>query len=665
MHTKAQFHDHDFGRHWSSKNVSITILLTLLFLVLLLLAMTITAVPAEGQSSVPATARQAANVPQYAARLAPEVRPATRYNASRAVHPTEPRASFKSSLDLRVRNRRGVPLGDDVLYDNGPINGTTDAWTINSGFVVSDTFTVPNGGAPVNGLTFGAWVFPGDVLHAVEISITSSEFGGTTYTDQVVNFTQSSCSGNQYGFNVCTETGSNFTGPNLTAGTYWVNLQNAVVDTGDPIYWDENSGIGCGSQGCPSLASENSVGTIPSEAFTVLQSAITCGTEKPEKEPQQDTKVVTAPPSPTQTYNVIYNFTGAGDGGGGTALVVDAAGTLYGTTGGGPFDAGTVFKLKHNALGWLYTRLYAFSGPDGSGPNSPLAVAADGELYGSTAGGGSSGDGTLFGLAPPGHILPNVFASWMQRLRYSFTGGSDGTQPGGSIALDSSNNIYGTAGRGGANGGGTVYEFTNGGLQVLHAFPAFSGDGVNPVGVVSGAGGLYGLTWGGGAYYSGTVYTLAGGYNILYNFNFQSGQGLGGGPIDLAADASGNLYVSATNAYLVNNCFLLWNGTIFELTYPDWSQVTLMNWQNLGAPLNAWMTPDASGNVYGTVIPGEGAGEVFKLTCCWTYTTLHQFSGPDGAGPAAGVVIDAQGNIYGTTTYGGAYGRGVVWEITP
>jgi hypothetical protein len=148
-----------------------------------------------------------------------------------------------------------------VIYSNGPINGTTDAWTINSGFIVSDTFTTNS--AVVISLSFGAWADPGDVLESAQVSITSSEFGGTSFYNQVVNFTQSGCSGNQYGFNVCTETSTgSFGAVNLAAGTYWLNLENAVVNTGDPIYWDENSG--------PSSASENSVGTIPSEAFTVL-----------------------------------------------------------------------------------------------------------------------------------------------------------------------------------------------------------------------------------------------------------------------------------------------------------------------------------------------------------------------------------------------------------
>jgi hypothetical protein len=165
-----------------------------------------------------------------------------------------------ASLSLLALCLVALPALADTVYDNGPINGTTDGWTINFGFIVSDTFAISGGGATVNGLAFGAWLFPGDVLQSAEVSITDAEFGGTTFFDGVVNFTQSGCVGNQYGFNVCTETGS-FSDTALADGTYWLNLQNASVNTGDPIYWDENSG--------PSQASENSVGTIPSEAFTL------------------------------------------------------------------------------------------------------------------------------------------------------------------------------------------------------------------------------------------------------------------------------------------------------------------------------------------------------------------------------------------------------------
>jgi hypothetical protein len=155
----------------------------------------------------------------------------------------------------------------DDLYDNGPTNGTTDGWTINFGFAVSNSFTI-SAGADVFSMNFAAWLTPGDVLQSAELSITSSEFGGVSYFDEVVNFTQSGCISNQYGYNVCTES-SFFSGPFLNAGTYWLNLQNASVNTGDPVYWDENSG--------PSSASENSIGTIPSESFTLDPGTTTTG----------------------------------------------------------------------------------------------------------------------------------------------------------------------------------------------------------------------------------------------------------------------------------------------------------------------------------------------------------------------------------------------------
>jgi hypothetical protein len=160
-------------------------------------------------------------------------------------------------------------LAQNDVYDNGATNGTVDAWTINFGFAVSDTFTL-GASTPVNGVNFAAWLFPGDVLESAEVSITSAEFGGTTYFDGTVNFTQSGCTTNQLGFSLCNETG-NITSTNLNAGTYWLNLQNAVVNTGDPIYWDENSG--------PSSASESSVGTVPSESFTVLGGGTTTTTQ--------------------------------------------------------------------------------------------------------------------------------------------------------------------------------------------------------------------------------------------------------------------------------------------------------------------------------------------------------------------------------------------------
>lgn len=162
-----------------------------------------------------------------------------------------------------------LPASAQTLYENGPINGETDGWTINFGFVVSDSFTISSGNSTITGMSFGAWLTPGDVLQSVEIDITSDVWSGTTYFNQQVNVTQSGCFTNVYNYEVCTETAS-FNGPTLGNGTYWVSLLNAVSSDDDPVYWDENSGVGCHSQGCPSEAAPGGEGTLPSEAFSIL-----------------------------------------------------------------------------------------------------------------------------------------------------------------------------------------------------------------------------------------------------------------------------------------------------------------------------------------------------------------------------------------------------------
>ena len=156
-----------------------------------------------------------------------------------------------------------IPAVAQTLYENGPVNGQVDAWTINFGYAVTDSAQV-NG--TVAGFSFWAWLIPGDTISNVELSIGSSPYG-TDQFDGFVNVTSSNCFGNSFGYNVCDETAS-LNGPTLN-GNYWFTLQNANVPSGDPVYWDENSGVGCTSSGCPSQAQENSIGSIPSEAFTV------------------------------------------------------------------------------------------------------------------------------------------------------------------------------------------------------------------------------------------------------------------------------------------------------------------------------------------------------------------------------------------------------------
>ena len=181
-----------------------------------------------------------------------------------------------------------VPAMAQTVYSNGPINGNINAWAINFGFAVSDTFTLNTifDETQVTGASFGMWLFPGDTLTSAELSITSGENSGTSYFDQTVSFTQSNCVGNQHGYEVCTES-TLLPRVSLSNGTYWLNLQNARVSNGDPVYWDQNFGGPSPNAWPMSLASQNTVGTIPSEAFTVygLQGTSPDGTTTSVPEP--------------------------------------------------------------------------------------------------------------------------------------------------------------------------------------------------------------------------------------------------------------------------------------------------------------------------------------------------------------------------------------------
>ena len=282
------------------------------------------------------------------------------------------------------------------------------------------------------------------------------------------------------------------------------------------------------------------------------------------------------PASGSWTESVLYTFTGGSDGREPNArLLFDATGNLYGTTVlGGDVDSacssgcGTVFKLTANSGNWTESVLHAFTGAaDGASPYDGLIFDAAGNLYGSTYGGGASGYGTIFKLAPNS-------SGWTESVLHAFKG-YDGKYPYGDVVFDAAGNLYGTAYQGGGTGFGVVFELQPNGKggwreKLLHGF----GDlpAANPVaGLVMDAGGnLYGTTMqgasqslcGGGC---GTLFKLApntGGtwsYSVVHQF----GQGTDGyHPTgDLILDATGNLY-GTTQAGGADG-----SGTVFEIMH--------------------------------------------------------------------------------------------------
>ncbi len=208
-------------------------------------------------------------------------------------------------------------------------------------------------------------------------------------------------------------------------------------------------------------------------------------------------------------YTTLYDFTGGTDGcGPDPGVILDSAGNLYGVAGGGAGGCngyGVVFKVDASGN---ETVLHTFEGADGSGPDSVLLFDSQGNLYGTTANGGSSevcdgGCGTVFKLSPQN-------GNWSETVLYNFCSLSDctdGLSPArGPLVRDSAGNLYGTAYFGGTyrncNGGGcgVVFKLDTAGKEtVLHNFTG-GADGAFPWGGLTDgpAGILYGAAQLGG-----------------------------------------------------------------------------------------------------------------------------------------------------------------------
>src|SRR5271166_28968 len=247
-----------------------------------------------------------------------------------------------------------------------------------------------------------------------------------------------------------------------------------------------------------------------------------------------------------QAFNVIYNFSGGEDGATPFAgVTLDNAGNLYGTTAsGGGGNLGTVFKLTHQGAGWISTSLYAFHGADGNQPWSGVVFGPNGTLYGTTFYGGPVDQGTVFNLRPSPRACTAVRCPWIETVLHNFQGA--GTYPGyGDLVFDQAGNLYGTTALGGS-GYGVVYELTpSGTFSVLYVF--HGSDGKNPLGgvIFDSAGNLYGTTELGGSKDYGTVFQLVpanGGWTEKVLYSFQNGSDGSFLLAGLILDPSGNLY---------------------------------------------------------------------------------------------------------------------------
>jgi uncharacterized repeat protein (TIGR03803 family) len=245
------------------------------------------------------------------------------------------------------------------------------------------------------------------------------------------------------------------------------------------------------------------------------------------------------------------------------SLIMDAAGSLYGSAGGGGTAHGVAFELTPTDTGWMETVLYTFCSQtncaDGEEPAGPLVMDGAGNLYGTTFYGGTSPiGGVVFKLTP-------TDSGWVETVLYSFcsqTNCADGTNPQGGVIMDAAGNLYGTATGGGSSlQAGVAFELTptdTGWTEtVLYSFCSQTNcaDGRNPrAGVIMDtAGNLYGTTNQGGASNGGIVFALTPTGSVwvetvLYSFCSQTNCADGAGPFaGLIIDGMGNLYGTTVN----------------------------------------------------------------------------------------------------------------------
>jgi uncharacterized repeat protein (TIGR03803 family) len=398
---------------------------------------------------------------------------------------------------------------------------------------------------------------------------------------------------------------------------------------------------------------------------------------------------------PAQTLTTLHAFAGyPNDGSAPNAGLMQATdGNFYGTTYAGGTSGncqggcGTVFRI---APGGTLTTLHSFDFYDGASPSAALVQGTDGNIYGTTYGGGANQYyGTVFKITPSG-----TFTSL-----YSFCAQAncaDGSMPYAGLVRASDGNFYGTTLEGGSNSGcslgsgscGTVFKITPGGaLTTLHNFCAQSGcaDGGNPyAGLVQASdGNFYGTTFERGANGYGTVFkiTPSGTLTTLYSFcsqtNCADGQYAYAGLVQATdGDFYGSTSAGGGGAYHQG-------GTVFKIT-PSGTLTTIYNFCSQpnctdGDSSVARLVQASDGTLYGTTIHGgaycvqnSGCGTVFKITPSGTLTTLHSFDDTDdGKAPFAGLVHATDGNFYGTTAYGanpactaGLGGCGTVFRLS-
>jgi uncharacterized repeat protein (TIGR03803 family) len=360
-----------------------------------------------------------------------------------------------------------------------------------------------------------------------------------------------------------------------------------------------------------------------------------------------------------QTLQTLVSFNGSNGAYPLAGLTLGNDGNFYGTTvGGGSNDDGTIFQVTTNGT---LTTLYSFTGGSNSYHTSAaLTLGSDGNFYGTTSSGGSGSVGTVFKVTTNG-VLTALVSFNQTNGEYPYP---NGEYPKAALTLGSDGNFYGTTSSGGS-GGGTVFKVTtNGTLTTLASFMALGyggngGEDPEAALTLGTDGNFYGTTEAGGSsVVGGTVFkvTTNGTLTTLVSFAITNGEAPNAA---LTLRPDGNFY-GTTSAGGDNG-----NGTVFKVTTNGTlTTLVLFNGSNGSGSLAA-LTLGTDGNFYGTTEEGgtNGYGTIFRVTTNGTLTTLVSFNGSNGAFPRAALTLGTDGNFYGTIYKGGSVGLGTVFRL--
>jgi uncharacterized repeat protein (TIGR03803 family) len=316
------------------------------------------------------------------------------------------------------------------------------------------------------------------------------------------------------------------------------------------------------------------------------------------------------------------------------------------------------FAVKSLPTGSL-TNLWIFTnGSDGALPYAGLVQGIDSNFYGTTYGSGSGpgANGNVFRISPRGS-LSNL---------WSFTGGNDGANPQAGLVQAIDSNFYGTASYGGASGNGTVFRISpSGSLTTLWSFTG-GNDGASPLaGLLQGSdGNFYGTASYGGASGNGTVFRISSSGSLTTLWSFTGGNDGANPQAGLVQGSDSNFYGTTYGSGSGPSLY----GTVFRIS-PSGSLTTLWSFAggNDGSYPWAALVQGSDSNFYGTASYGGayGAGTVFRISPGGSLTNLWSFTGGnDGATPQAGLVLGIDSTFYGTTSSGGANGYGTVFRIS-